>query len=69
MNWEAIAAISTACTALVIFVTDLVATRRGGRTLHKELTVLRCFERIGGYARNGWIDPDVVYLLRPGVLS
>lgn len=27
---------------------------------HQELTVLRCFERIGTYVRKGWVDRDVV---------
>jgi hypothetical protein len=33
---------------------------------HKELTVLRCFERIGTYVRKGWVDPDVVYMVAAG---
>jgi membrane carboxypeptidase/penicillin-binding protein len=33
---------------------------------HKELTVLRCFERIGTYVRKGWVDPDVVYMVASG---
>ena len=34
--------------------------------VHKELTVLRCFERIGGYARKDLLDPDVVYMVASG---
>jgi len=33
---------------------------------HKELTVLRCFERIGFYARKGFVDPDVIYMVASG---
>ncbi len=33
---------------------------------HKELTVLRCFERIGFYVRKGFVDPDVVYMVASG---
>lgn len=33
---------------------------------HKELTVLRCFERIGTYVRKGWVDADVVYMVASG---
>lgn len=33
---------------------------------HKELTVLRCFERIGTYVRKGLVDPDVVYCAAAG---
>jgi len=33
---------------------------------HKELTVLRCFERIGFYVDKGFIDPDVVYVVASG---
>lgn len=33
---------------------------------HKELTVLRCFERVGAYVRKGWVDPDVVYMVASG---
>lgn len=33
---------------------------------HKELTVLRCFERIGAYVRKGWVDADVVYMVASG---
>lgn len=33
---------------------------------HKELTVLRCFERIGTYVHKGWVDPDVVYMVASG---
>ena len=33
---------------------------------HKELTVLRCFERIGTYVRKGWVDSDVVYMVAAG---
>lgn len=33
---------------------------------HKELTVLRCFERIGTYVRKGWVDGDVVYMVASG---
>ena len=34
--------------------------------LHKELTVLRCFERIGAYVRKGWVDADVLYMVASG---
>lgn len=33
---------------------------------HKELTVLRCFERIGFYVRKGFVDPDVVSMVASG---
>lgn len=33
---------------------------------HQELTVLRCFERIGFYIRKGFVDPDVVYMVASG---
>jgi len=134
MNWEAVTAIATAFTGLVILVTALVAFREvrlagehaqalrdqlehlrnatrfegalavfkdldtpiqidarrfvnfelagcmkdeaflrevrfvagADENVHKELTVLRCFERIGGYARKGWIDPDTVYVVASG---
>jgi len=33
---------------------------------HKEITVLRCFERIGLYARKGFVDPDVIYMVASG---
>lgn len=33
---------------------------------HQELTVLRCFERIGTYVHKGWVDPDVVYMVAAG---
>lgn len=33
---------------------------------HKELTVLRCFERIGFYIDKGFVDPDVVYMVASG---
>ncbi len=33
---------------------------------HRELTVLRCFERIGFYVRKGFVDPDVVYMVASG---
>lgn len=33
---------------------------------HKELTVLRCFERIGAYVNKGWVDADVVYMVASG---
>lgn len=33
---------------------------------HKELTVLRCFERIGTYVRKGWVDGDAVYAAASG---
>jgi hypothetical protein len=33
---------------------------------HKELTVLRCFERLGMYVRKGFVDPDVVYMVASG---
>jgi uncharacterized protein YheU (UPF0270 family) len=134
MNWEAIAAVSTAFTGLVILTTALAAVREvriagehsratrdqlehlrkatqfegalavfseldtplqlnarhfvqfeltdrmkseqfreevaliaGADELeHKELTVLRCFERIGTYVRKGWVDPDVVYMVASG---
>jgi hypothetical protein len=33
---------------------------------HHELTVLRCFERIGTYIQKGWVDPDVVYMVASG---
>jgi hypothetical protein len=134
MNWEAVAAVSTAFTGLVILVTALAAMREvriaaehsrstrdqlehlrkatqfegalavfaeldtpfqvnarhfvqfelenrmqdeqfreevaliaGADELeHKELTVLRCFERIGTYAKKGWVDEDVVYMVASG---
>ena len=34
--------------------------------VHKELTVLRCFERIATYVRKGWVDADVVYMVASG---
>jgi hypothetical protein len=33
---------------------------------HKELTVLRCFERVGTYVQKGWVDSDVVYMVASG---
>jgi hypothetical protein len=33
---------------------------------HQELTVLRCFERVGAYVRKGWVDGDVVYMVASG---
>jgi hypothetical protein len=134
MSWEAIAAVSTAFTGLVILVTAIVAVREvrvasehalatrdqlehlrkatqfeGARAVfaeldtpfqqearhfvqfeiadrlkdevfreqvsriagadelvHKELTVLRCFERVGAYVRKGWVDPDVCYMAASG---
>lgn len=134
MNWEAIAAVSTAFTGLVIFATAVAALREvriaadharatrdqlehlrkatafegalavfaeldtpfqmnarhfvqfelahrmkdehfrhevaliaGSSELeHKELTVLRCFERIATYVRKGWVDADVVYMVASG---
>jgi hypothetical protein len=33
---------------------------------HKELTVLRCFERIGFYIDKGFVDPDVLYMVASG---
>jgi hypothetical protein len=134
MNWEAVAAVSTAFTGLVILATAIAAVREvriagehsratraqlehlrkatqfegalavfseldtpfqlnarhfvqfelaermknegfreevaliaGGDELeHKELTVLRCFERIGTYVHKGWVDPDVVYMVASG---
>jgi hypothetical protein len=134
MNWEAIAAISTAFTGLVILATALAAVREvriaseharatreqlehlrkatqfegalavfaeldtefqlqarhfvqfelarrlgdeafytevsliGGadELVHKELTVLRCFERVSTYVHKGWVDPDVLYMVASG---
>lgn len=34
--------------------------------VHQELTVLRCFERVGAYAKKGFIDRDVVYMVAAG---
>ncbi|MDP9110683.1 MAG: hypothetical protein M3M96_03500 [Candidatus Eremiobacteraeota bacterium] len=34
--------------------------------VHKELTVLRCFERIGFYVRQGYVMPEVVYNVASG---
>jgi hypothetical protein len=34
--------------------------------VHKELHVLRCFERVGFYATNGLVDAEVVYLVASG---
>jgi hypothetical protein len=46
---------------------DEVALIAGADELeHKELTVLRCFERIGAYVRKGWVDADVVYMVASG---
>jgi hypothetical protein len=46
---------------------DEVALIAGADELeHKELTVLRCFERIGTYVRKGWVDADVVYMVASG---
>lgn len=33
---------------------------------HKELTVLRCFERIGFYVEKGFVDADVVSMVASG---
>lgn len=33
---------------------------------HKELTVLRCFERIGTYVQKGWVDADAMYATAAG---
>lgn len=33
---------------------------------HKELTVLRFFERVGTYVHKGWVDPDVVHMVASG---
>jgi hypothetical protein len=134
MNWEAIAAVSTAFTGLVILATAIAAVREvriageharatraqlehlrkatqfegalavfseldtpfqmkarhfvqfqlaermkderyreevaliaGGDELeHHELTVLRCFERIGTYVRKGWVDSELVYMVASG---
>lgn len=33
---------------------------------HKELTVLRCFERVGLYVDKGFVDPDVIYMVAAG---
>ena len=43
-------------------------SRIGGtdEMVHKEITVLRCFERIGAYVRKGWVDPDVCYMAASG---
>jgi hypothetical protein len=35
-------------------------------TQHHELTVLRCFERIGFYLNKGLVDKDLVYLVASG---
>lgn len=35
-------------------------------TRHLELTVLRCFERIGFYVANGYVERDLVYLVASG---
>jgi hypothetical protein len=46
---------------------DEVALIAGADELeHQELTVLRCFERIGTYVRKGWVDADVVYMVASG---
>lgn len=34
--------------------------------VHKELTVLRCFERIGFYVRKGYVVPEVVFNVASG---
>jgi len=34
--------------------------------VHQELAVLRCFERVGAYAKKGFIDRDVVYMVAAG---
>lgn len=33
---------------------------------HKELTVLRCFERVGLYIDKGFVDSDAVYMVAAG---
>ncbi|HMD02578.1 MAG TPA: hypothetical protein VKG44_06375, partial [Candidatus Baltobacteraceae bacterium] len=33
---------------------------------HPELTVLRCFERIGFYQRKGFVEKDVLYMVASG---
>jgi hypothetical protein len=46
---------------------DEVALIAGADELeHQEITVLRCFERIGAYVHKGWVDPDVVYMVASG---
>jgi hypothetical protein len=43
-------------------------SRIGGtdELVHKELTVLRCFERVGAYVSKGWVDRDVVCMAASG---
>jgi hypothetical protein len=36
---------------------------------HKELTVLRCFERVGFYVKKDYVDSDVVYMVASGRVS
>jgi hypothetical protein len=40
----------------------------GDETKHKELDVLRCFERIGSYVSKGWVDGDTLYMVASGRL-
>jgi len=38
-------------------------------TKHPELTVLRCFERIGSYVSKGFVEPEITYLVASGRTS
>lgn len=48
------------------FRAEVALLNGGDETRHHELTVLRCFERIGFYLNKGLVEKDLVYLVASG---
>lgn len=48
------------------FLAEVALLNGGDETRHHELTVLRCFERIGFYLSKGFVEKDLVYLVASG---